>query len=130
MSSMWLFLVVSKLETWLRRGLLLPLYSHPPFCCCLEQDQMWKHFVLTEAIPIPKCLWRFLQVLTLLYLREYENVRYFQTRTKQTSEIPLHQNKLLSLVPEILNKTDTASQETQGTAEMLFPPFSVQKSCC
>lgn len=89
---------------------------------------MWKHFALTEAIPIPKCLWRFLQVLTLHYLREYENVIYFQTRMEQTSEIPLHQNKLLSLVPEILNKTDTASQETQGTAEVPFPPFSVQKA--
>lgn len=85
---------------------------------------MWKHFILTEAIPAPKCLWRFLQVLTLLCLREYENVRYFQTRTEQIllyqSEIPLYQNKLLSLVPEILNKTDTASQETQGSAEVLF----------
>lgn len=45
-----------------------------------------------------------------------------------SSEIPLYQNKLLSLVPEILNKTDTAAQEAQGTAEMLFPPFSVQKA--
>lgn len=105
------------------KGLLLPLYSHPPFSCCLEQDQMWKHFVLTEAIPVPKCLWRFLQVLTLHCLREYENVRCLQTRVEQTSEIPLYQKKLLSLVPEIRNKTDAASQETQGTAEVLFPPF-------
>lgn len=89
---------------------------------------MWKHFVLTEAIPILKCLWRFLQVLTLHYLGDYENVRYFQTRMEQTSEIPLYQNKLLSLLPEILNKTDTASQDTEGTAEVLFCPFSVQKA--
>lgn len=89
---------------------------------------MWKHFVPTEAIPVPKCLWRFLQVLTLHCLREYENVRYFQTREEQTSEIPPYQKKLLSLVPEILNKTDAASQETQGTAEVLFPPFWVQEA--
>lgn len=88
---------------------------------------MWKHFVLTEAIPVPKCLWRFLQVLTLHCLREYENVRCFQTRVEQTSEIPLYQKKLLSLVPEIRNKTDAASQETQGTAEVLFPPFQYKE---
>lgn len=119
MSSMWLFLVVSKLEMWLWKRLLLLLYSHPPFSC---------HRSRIRCGSIQSAWGGFYKYSLCTTLREYENVRYFQTRMEPSSEIPLYQNKLPCLVPEILNKTDTAAQETQGTAEMLFSPFSVQKA--
>lgn len=127
MSSVGLFLVVSKLEMWLWRGLLLPLYSHSPFSCCLEHDQTWKHFVLTEAIPVPKCLWRFSQVLTLHCLRELWKCQIFPNQNGANQW-----NPTVSEETSIPGTTDPERnrQLLRRPREMLkcyFHPFSVQK---
>lgn len=82
---------------------------------------MWKHFVLTEPIHVPKCLWRFLQVLIFhCFTGSMKVPDIFKSNWSKPVEITFCQKKLLWLVPEILNKIDAGSQGSKGTAEVVW----------